>query len=150
MALPTDTSFGAGFDADAFRAAIRSTMQMGLPAEPELQPIFRWTTEREYSRTDEEGDPWDFLATPIATDAHEDVKVPVAVEYGGDTIEGTAMGHFDTVSATVTILDVDYAQVDTANQIILGGNTYIINFVTSVGLFSVTTYTLHCSSIDES
>lgn len=149
MALPTDTTFGAGFDADAFRSAIRSTMQMGLPTDVGLQPTFRWTTEREYTRADDDGDPYDWTATPVAESAHDDVLAICAVEFGGDTVEDTAMGHFDTVDAVITILDVDYATVNTADHVLLGGNNYIIKYVTSVGLFSVTTYTIYCSSVDE-
>ena len=48
------------------------------------------------------------------------------------------------------MLDVDYADVEGAEWVRLGGNTYDVLFVEPpMGLFDVTIYRIHCAARDE-
>lgn len=152
MATPLDASFGAGFNADKFRAAIRSTMMMGLPNSVSERATFRWLPVREYPIQDRAANPYDWTDTPSVETLRADVLVPVAVEFAArpSGSQDTVIGQFDSSRAIVTILDVDYALVEGADQVILGGNTYIVQFVAPpVGLFDVTVYTIYLEAVDE-
>ena len=153
MATPTDSSFGAGFDATKFRNAVRSAMEMGLPNTVSERATFRWNVERTFSYQDEATNPYDWTDTPVTEVTHADVLIPVAVEFtarpAGTT--DTPIGQFDTARAVVTILDTDYPDVAGADQVILGGNTYSIQFVAPpIGLFTVTVYQMYLEAVDES
>lgn len=153
MARPTDTTFGADFDADLFRSAIVSTMEMGMASggNPVQECIFKWTDKHTYTSSDQEGAPYDFAASPATTVTHEDVKVPVAIElFPSDDKGSSALGELDQVKAAITVLDTYYDQVRTADLISLGHSLYTIDYVAPpVGLFDVNIYTLYVTSIDE-
>lgn len=152
MAAVSDPSF-SGFDPELFRSKIKSTMRMGLPNTTSERATFRWTVGRTFASQDGGGSPWDFGATPLTTTAHADVLVDCAVEFVTRTTlaGGTALGEFETPRAVITILDEDYSSVVGADLVILGGNTYKIDFVAPpIGLFTVTIYQVHCSAMDES
>ncbi len=151
MANPTDPTFLAGFDADAFRAAITSTMEMALPLPTSERITFLWATKRTFDKADDKGNPYDFTAVPTAVDAHDNVQVPCAVEFSETRPDGTAIGQFENARVVVTILDVHYTEIQGANQALLGGNTYTIDFVEPpLGLGPVTIYRLWMTAIDES
>lgn len=151
MATSTDAR-AAGFDADGFRDAIKFAMHMGLPDTESERATFRWDTERTFTVADSAGIPFDKSATPATEVTHEDVQVDVAVEFsnirGSDTT--TSVGRFTSGRAVITVLDEDYVDIEGANVVLLGGNTYDINFVRPpVGLFDVTVYQLDCTARDE-
>ena len=143
----------ADFNATEFRTNIRNVMLMGTPTQTSEQATFQWTAEKSFSASDLGGDPWDFAATPTSTVTHADVQVPVAVEFTarpGASADEVA-GHFDASRAVITILDEDYALVQGADLVVLGGNTYEVEFVAPpVGLFDVTVYTVYAIARDES
>lgn len=144
---------GAGFNEAQFRDAIKFAMKMGTPEAVNLRPTFRWTTVKTFTKADSGGKPWTKNATPIATESRPDVQIDCAVEFvTRSTLSGgTAIGDFDTPRAKLTVLDVDYASIEGADQVILGGNTYKVDFVAPPdGLFGVTVYYIHCSAVDES
>lgn len=151
--MATSSSFSAGFDAARFRTAISNTMLMGLPESTAERATFRWTTEKTYSVADAAGQPFDWTAAPATTTSHVDVQVPVAVEFSGN-VRGSAdtvIGQFDVPKAIITILDTDYPSVEGADQVILGGNTYVVDFVAPpIGLFGVTIYQIFTHALDES
>lgn len=152
MATPTDASFGAGFDAAAFRSAIRSTMEMGLPNATSERATFVWKEERTYQKQDPGHNPYSWDATPTTDVTHAEVRIPVAVEFSARPAGSldTVMGQFDTARAIITVLDVDYALIQGADYVKLGENLYIIDFVgPPMGLFEVTVYQLQCSAVDE-
>lgn len=154
MARPTPTpSFGSGFNADAFRTAIRNTMVMGLPNATLEKPTFRWNTERTYAIEDPQDNPYSWDAAPVTVTAHADVQVPVAVEFAARPAgsQDTSIGQFDATRVTLTVLDVDYALIEGADIVLLGGNTYDIQFVgPPIGLFEVTVYSIYAEARDES
>lgn len=153
MATPTDTTFGSSFDPALFRSAIISTMEMGLPTDTSERATFRWTTARTWSRQDASGKPFNWTAPPATEVVHPDVRIPVAVEFAQNArnSQETAVGAFDTPRAIITVLDTHYPSVATADQVILGKNTYILEYwAPPIGLFSVTIYTAYCVARDES
>ena len=152
MASTTDPR-ASGFDAAAFRDSIQFAMNMGLPETESERVTFRWTPEKDYTIEDPGGNPYDYTATPTNTVAPADVQVNAAVEFVTRTTlsGGTAVGEFNTPRAVITLLDVDYADVEGADKVLLGGNTYYVDFVAPpIGLFDVTIYQIHCSAGDES
>lgn len=147
------TGFGTGFDAAAFRTAIKNTMRMGAPQDTNERATFIWTTTKTYSRADSGGKPWTKDASVQTTSAHDPVQIDVAVEFvpRSTLAGGTPVGNFETPRAIITVLDEDYALIEGADKVLLGENTYNIDFVAPpIGLFEVTVYQLHCSARDES
>lgn len=152
MATPTDPTFGAGFDGDAFRAAIRSTMEMGMPEDTNERVTFRWHTERTYVTADPGGNPYSWDETPASELAHDDVQVPCAVNFSARPAGSvdTTLGQFDTARISLTLLDVDYTQVEGADTVLIDNNIYVIDFVgPPQGLFDVTVYTIFATAQDE-
>lgn len=154
MARPTPTTtFGSSFNASRFRTAIRNTMVMGMPNATSDQATFRWTTTHTYSPQDPLDDPYTWTQTPVTTTTHADVVVPVAWEFSARPSASleTVIGEFDSPRVIVTILDVDYELVQGADLIIMGGNTYVIEFVAPpLGLFDVSVFQIYCVARDES
>lgn len=149
----TPPGFGSGFDPDAFREAIRATMTMGLPETVSERATFRWKTERTYDVEDQKHNPYSWDDTPATELAYDDVRVPVAVEFssGYGVAGGTTIGQFDATRVVITVLDVDYALIEGADLVLLGGNTYNIDYIAPpVGLFEVTVYMIHATAQDES
>lgn len=142
----------ADFPSDEFRDSIRFAMTMGQPEKVSERVTFRWAPVRTYARPDPGADPYDWTATPTSEVDHADVQVDeVAVQYGDRTAgDETSVGPFDTTRATLTVLDEDYTQVEGANQVLLGGNTYEIKYVIPIGIFDVTVYQIFTQALDES
>jgi hypothetical protein len=65
-------------------------------------------------------------------------------------MDGTAMGEFNHQKLTITILDTYYEDVSDADLVRFGDSLYNIDFWEPViGLFSVSVYAVHCTSLDE-
>lgn len=136
----------AGFDQDAFRSIIQSTMTMGLPVPTNLQPTFYFEQTYSYPAgtvMDPEGKPIDPRVKATATATTDPVQVPCAVEFSTDDTnnEGPA-GTFWTDRAVLTLLDVDYAKVAQAREVDLSGQRYLIQKMKAIGLGPVTVYQL--------
>jgi len=142
-----------GFSADAFRDAIQFAMSMGSPNDSVDKATFVWRTKDGFASADNSGDPWDWSDTPVVDNSVENVTLDnVAVEFrsGLGDLTARAVGQFDNPGATLTLLDTDYAQVVGADEVILGGNTYVVDYVTQVALFDVDVYQVFCTARDES
>lgn len=152
MAQPTDTGFLEGFDASAFRQAITSAMEMGLPDNEGERITFRWKTTKTFSEnTDRSGTPFNLSAAPEAVDETPDVQIPATAEITRIAPDGTAIGTFDHPYVLITVLDTHYPLIDGASQVILGGDTYNIDFVAPpFGLGEVTIYQIYATAMDES
>lgn len=149
-----DNSNSGLFDANFFRTQIRETMVMGLPSVSE-RATFVWPEEKTYAvATDPKGRPYDLGAAPTATTTHPDLQVPVAVEFTGGSVTRTAYtqaGEEDAVRVIITALDVDYVLIKDYPHVLLGENTYKIDYwAPPVALFSVSVYQAYCSAMDES
>lgn len=150
MAIPSNSSFGAGFDEQAFRDAIRSTMQMGTPSAVEDRATFIWETLATFANPNSAGRPFDFNEPALTVDEHEEVQVDCTYEFVERAGHGTAIGQFENPRVKLYLMDVDYELVKTANKIRIGGNMYTINFVEPPNsLFLPTLYTIHCQADDE-
>jgi hypothetical protein len=142
----------AAFDPDAFRSAIRLAMVMGQPVDPAEQTTFVWLEEDTFAAEGPgpETDPYSWTATPTSTvAARRVIQVNCAVEFTrGTSLEGEAMGAFAPNSAVLTLLDEDWALVQDADEVLIGGNTYLIDAPggTPSGLFDVTVWQLRVSA----
>jgi hypothetical protein len=143
----------SAFNATQFRQVIRETMLMGMPNAVQERATFRWDPAKSYPVADPAGNPYDLTSAPTTTTTHADVQVPVAVEFSARPAGSmdTVMGEFDTSRVIITVLDEDYEQIVGADLVIMGGNTYDIQFVgPPIGLFEVTVYQLYALARDES
>lgn len=144
--------FGTGFDSKLFKESIKKVMKMGLPETTNLRPTFRWTTVKTFGQSDSGGKAWTKNSSPVTTVSHADVQIDCAVQFivarGGGV--GNMVGEFNNPHVIITVLDTDYALVGGANKVLLGGDTYNIDYVEPpIGLFDVTVYNIHCTAQDE-
>ncbi len=150
MAQPTDSTFGAGFDADNFRSVITQTMLMGAPNKEEHQATFYFEGKAEYAVTDPTGLPYDLSASVVSSDGLRDpVTATCAVEFVDRASTITPVGTFDSPRATLTMLDNEYALIEGATAVKLGGDMYDIRYVTVGGLFGVDVFELNCEARSE-
>lgn len=143
----------AAFDPAVFRTAIRNTMLMGIPGASQDKPTFQWSIARDYAIDDPADSPYDWTSAPTSTVVHPDIQVACAVEFSARPAgsQQTIIGEFDTSRVILTLLDEDYALVKGADLVLMGGNTYTIEFVAPpMGLFDVTVYQIYCQARDES
>lgn len=137
----------AGFDAAAFRTAIRTAMTMGLPTDTSQQITFVFLETDTYAAEDTNHDPYGWSSSPITEVAERTVQVPAAVEWGIGTLSDTAAGQFDTSKVTVTLLDVDYALVAGCKEVRINNTRFEIDvWGPPLGLFDVTVYQAHLSA----
>jgi hypothetical protein len=139
------------FNSDQFRAAIQQAMVMGQPNSTSQQVTFVWLEQDTYSPQGPDKDPYSWSQAPTAvTQASKTyVQVNCAVEMSVAPASGDSMGGFDPSHAVLTLLDVDYINVQGADQVLIGGHTYTIDPPGAVpfGLFDVTVFQLHCSAL---
>lgn len=137
----------SGFDSAAFRTAIRSAMTMGLPSDTTQAVTFVFSEVAAYAHEDPNANPFDWTSSPTTDVVARNVQVPAAVEWGVGTIQGTAVGDFDTSKVTLTLLDVDYASVQGCDSVHINGVIYQIDSIgPPVGLFDVTVYSMYCTA----
>lgn len=152
MATTTDPR-AAAFKIDEFRDAIRFAMNMGIPDKESERLTWKWTTDKTYSGADVVGKPYLWNEAPDTTEEHDDVQIPVAVEFIARTTGGvsnTPWGEIENPRLQVTILDEDYEKVVGSDVIEVDGSIYYIKFVSPPqGLFAGTIYTVHAIAEDE-
>lgn len=136
-----------GFDAAAFRTAIKTAMVMGSPNTVALKATFQWRKAQTFATQDPAGRPYNLTAPPVTdTTPSQVVLDEVAVEYAVPDARGTTVGEIVPRTATVTLLDEQYAQVQGADFVLLSGRTFEITTVTALALFEVNVYQLHCQA----
>lgn len=150
MAQPTDVSFGTDFNADTFRSAIISVMEMGTPTDDTMKAIFYWDTQYDYSgQVDGSGRPFDLHSAPSSVNAKDPVTALCGVSWMGDSSTGSPLGQFDNPKVELSLLDTEYAKIDGASKLTLGGNWYKIDYVVQSALFTVNTYLIYATAEDE-
>lgn len=152
MATPTDATFGSDFDPTAFRQAIISSMEMGMPADAGKQATFVFSAQNEFDVQDPAGNPYNFTALAASSVPERRVVIPIAVEFvsRASLSDGTPWGEIETPKAIVTVLDQHFPEVDGADFILMDGAEYHIDYVAPpIGLFSVTIFQIYCSARDE-
>lgn len=142
---------GNAFNATEFRSAIRFAMQMGLPSDTSERITFRWRDETTHDDSDSGGKPWNFSSTPVTTVTTDDVQVTCGVSFMADsTVEGTPVGPFQHPRIVVSLLEDEYDDVATADEIVMDGATYDIKYwEPPQALFDVTVYKVHAEAVDE-
>lgn len=151
MDLPNDPR-AAGFNSAEVRDALKFAMKMGLPEAQNERLTFRWRSQKAFARHDPAGRPYQWGDTPTSDTTPADVKVDGAVEFSDHSSAdaGTPVTRFNTPRVVVTLLDVDYVQIETADEIILDDATYVIDYVAPpMGLFDMTVYQIYASAVDE-
>ncbi len=160
MARPSDTAFGAAFNADVFRQAIKSTMQMGAPPEVERRATFVMQAgTRSYvkdgvtlatpPRLSRDGRPFD-PEIAIVDVAPQTMQVDCAVEITRADAEEGPVGTFRGTKAVVTLLDVDYAQVKDCRELRFNGDRYLRGYEPEgLGLFDVGVNTMIFYAVKE-
>lgn len=144
------------FDAAGFREAMRATMMMGFSTSTPEWPTFYFNptgyTYPPGTLLDETGKPYDFAVKATPTQAAA-ISVPCAIEWGsGKTVDYKieAVGDFQYGDMVLTLLDVDYALVKTADYVMMGTQKYEIRFLEpQIGLFDVSVYRFHCRAVQE-
>lgn len=149
--MATVPGFGENFDSTVFRNNIKNVMRMGAPNTIEERVTFRWPPVKTYAvKTDPMGRPYDLASQAETVVEKEDVQIDCAVEILDRNPTGTPIGEFNNPRATITVLDTDYEEIAGSTIVLIGGNTYTVNYVEPVGLFDVTIYTIHTQAVDES
>ena len=147
---PSDLSFGASFDVEGFRSAIRSTMQMGMPNAIEERATFIWPATATFNKANKAGRPFNFNEQASSVDPQKELQVDCAYEFVERASHGTPLGQFENPRVKLYLMDVDYEKIVGAVKARLGGNMYTINFIEPpVSLFVFTLYTLHLTADDE-
>jgi hypothetical protein len=152
MGAVTDPAFGSDFDGDAFRAAIVSTMQMGM-ANGDQVATFYWEEEYEYEYASDDRTPYDLSATPTEViQAPKTATIPVAVEFVSRATGGLggAVGHIENPRVVLTVVDTYISDIAGATGVIFDDAKYMINYMApTLGLFDVNIYEIHCTAFDE-
>lgn len=160
--METGDSRQNAFNAARFRDGIEFAMQMGIPNTAADRVTFRWASEPAFADADTKGNPYDFTDAPTSTVSAADqvasLTLPVTFEFSSTRSSSgdTAIGSFDVTRIKVTVLDTHFALITDANlglpdQIVAGGNTYIIDYYAPPqGLFGVTIHDVYATARDES
>lgn len=144
------------FNASEFRAAIKGTMQMGMPTDDAEKLTWYFKRVKAWSPQDPAIRPYDWTATPTV-DAPADPDnsdgqtiVDYALEFSASSSTETDVGRMDTSKAVVTLLDVDYNEVSEADYAMVGSTTYEIEYVgPPIGMFDCTIYQVYLRARDE-
>lgn len=155
------SAFNAGFNEAAFRSAINDTMLMGIPEAVDQRLTFWWDRDKTFSPDDPAGNPYDWTAAPLVDDPGnptlpddgepQSLSVPYALDFSARPAgsSNTVFGEIDTSRAVVTMLDSDFARIETADYGTIGETRYRIQFRgPPVGLFGVTVHTLYLEAED--
>lgn len=161
--MATTSSFTSRFPEAKFRDAIRNTMKMGMPPEVGDQLAWFWKRTKTYEAQDQSATPYNLDATPVTNepgntaipDADPTVDQRLYVDYAlefsarpaGST--STVLGEIDTSRGTVTLFDVDFEKVKTADYAMIGDTTYRIQLsAPTIGLFGVAMQTIVLEAVD--
>lgn len=157
--MASNSAFAAQFPEAEFRTAIRETMRMGMPELDSEKLTWFWNRAQTYQPDDLAGDPLDWTADPITDDpgnpegdAEDDGLI---VDYAMETntpgnSDFTAVGIFNLQTIKVTLFDVDYEQIKTADYAKIGDVVYTIRLeAPPYALFAVTMHDLFLEALDE-
>ena len=152
---------GANFDGEAFRRAIRFSMQMGISPDVDKQPLFVFrSTSRTYwkggvqltstPKLDRDGKPMDPTIKVVPVPG-ERKRVDCAVEIERADAEELPVGNFRPTKAIVTLLDEQYEQVKDARELVYNGDRYVYGYEpVGLGLFDVGVNQIIYYAVDES
>lgn len=136
-----------------FRQGILFAMQMAMPNASLEKPTFVWDDVNTFTTADSMGRPFTFSDSPATTVTHAPVQVDCVVEYVARVSrdEVTPMGEFNPSRAIVYVMSEEYASVQGADKVLLGGNEYLIKSVGyTISMFEFDMYPIYCEARDES
>ncbi len=144
------------FDPTQFRFFIKQTMKMGIPTATDEKLTWHFKPVQDFTPQDPALKPYDWSTPPESSEpGNPDLPSGVAiVDYALEFSAGTSsegdVGRFDTSRLKVTLLDVDYEVIKTADYATIGRVYYNIKFVAPpIGMFSVTVYEVHLVARDQ-
>lgn len=160
--MASSSAFASLFNEDEFRTNIRATMQMGMPEDEADRLTWVWKRERTYERPSRAGRPFDLGSAPVTDVATNDeldddggeqtLIVDYALEFSSRPAgsQTTMLGEIDTSRAEVTLFDVDWEQVRTADYCQISDAKYRIQFAgPPIALFAVGVITIYLEAVDE-
>lgn len=153
-----ESILAAGFPAEEFRTNIQQVMLMGMPDDPADRLTFHWDRQRTYDPATVDDDPLDWTETPDTDipgdwDHEAGTYQPIyALEFSarpaGST--NTPLGEIDTSRLIITLLDVDYEQVKTADYATIKDVRYRIQFAApEVAMFPVGVHQVYMEAEDQ-
>lgn len=158
--MATSSAFAAGFDETQFRTAIRETMKMGMPENDAHKLRWLWKPVQGFEPDDPAGDPYDWTqdanpddpGNPTEDPDTEGLIIDYAFNFSATVVGGeeTPLGPVDPTKAVVTIFDVDYDRIKTADYCMIGTSRYNIRFdAAPYALFGVTMHDIHIEAEDQ-
>ena len=141
----------AGFNAAEFREAIHFAMSMGAAPDESERITFHFPSTLTYNvPADGAHLPFDPSAT-ITPETPDPVQVDCAVEYFDSENQPTNFGLLAPTRLAITLLDVDYDQVQDCSYVVAHGDRYDYRRTEPPsGLFDVGLYTMHFTARGES
>lgn len=133
---------GAGFDATAFAAGIRTAMAMSAPLAEDDRATFYFPKTGTAAIRSADDVPFDPDVVHDRT-GKAPVTVPCAVEYSQPADQDTAFGVSRPTRLKVTLLEDDYALVEGCEFMAYGGERYEYRYTETVALFDAGVRFLH-------
>jgi hypothetical protein len=139
-----------GFNAAEFREAIHFAMAMGAAPDAAEQVTFHFASTLTYNvPADGAQVPFDPSATVTKT-TPDPKRVDCAVEYFDSENQPTNFGLLAPTRLAITLLDVDYEEVQDATYVVVHGDRYDYRRTEPPsGLFDVGLYTMHFTAQSE-
>lgn len=130
---------------------------MGVPEDEGKRLVWHWEVTKEYASQDPAEKPYDWTEVPSSQtpgnpdEVDGELIVDYAIEFApSQSGIQTTVGEFDLSKATVTLLDVDYELVKTADFCTIEDSIYDIEFVSPpMGLFEATVFQVFIRARDE-
>lgn len=146
------------FNSSEFRSQIKATMRMGIPGDPNEQLRWHFAPVEVYSPQDPALRPYNWSTPPDEViPGNPDVPsgwevVDYAMEFAARPADNNSdVGRFDTSRLVITVLDVDYEKIKTADYAMIGNNHYEISFKgPPMALFDCTIYQFYMQARDQS
>jgi hypothetical protein len=160
--MATSSAFAAQFPEAQFRQSIRDAMKMGMPEDDAEKLTWFWKRAQTFNPDDLAGRPLDWTAAPITDDPGNPVDdaeddgmiVDYALEANNLSSQVdqsiTALGNFNFQKIKVTLFDVDFEKIRTADYARIGTIVYTIRLeAPPYALFGVTMHDVHLEALDE-
>ena len=146
----------ADFDTNAFRLAIHSVMEMGMPAPDSERLTWHFKPVDTWAPQDPERKPYDWTTPPETetlgnpSQPTGQVTVDYALEFSPGSSTETDVGQFTTSSLKVTLLDTEFVKVKDADYATIGAVYYKILFVAPPeALFDAQVYVVYLQARDQ-
>lgn len=134
MATPTDASFAADFNLDEMKAALLSTMQMGMPEAEAAGLTWHWNTVKTFTEpvSPTTSNPYDWTSTPATEEpgnpdeADGQLQVPYALQWSSRPAasKDTSLGQFDASRGEVYLFPEHYELIKDADYCMIHGDVY--------------------------